>query len=401
MTILRDLAGVLLFDPTRLRALAARRALIFSVVFLVAGFLTFVLIRNSVYADLREDLQVVASPGVFDQLLHLNVVQLVVFLSVVYMPAVICLSNAIAGDGLGLTVSREEYQTQLSALFPLWGLLLILTAPLQLVLPQFIVLGPFGISIGLLVLASVAIVYTVWAIRELNFVSTVAALGVFTISWVTLPIYYVLTAFLFALPLFIMLPLLYITYQRLRTHLGGRENERSFYRHLEILTINPQDADAQHQLGLIYLRRHAPEVAVRYFEAAVRIDPSLPDYHYYLGRAHEARGDWPAALEQYEETYRADPEFAQGDIFREVGKAYLHTGKTEKAIEFLQFFLGTRGSDPEGRFWLAMAFKDAGKPDDMRAQLNTILDQARSQPRFFRKGNREWVHRSRMMLRRP
>jgi len=401
MTFLRDLTGILAFSPSSLRALAARRATISSVVYLSAGFLIFVLIRNSVYAGLREESPLSLDPGVMGAFLQLNVVQVVLFLSLIYVPAVISLSNAIAGDGLGLTLSREEYQTQLSALFPLWGTLLLVVAPLQRVLPQFVVLGPMGVSIGLLILVTLITFYTVWAIRELNFISTVAALGVFVLSWLTLPLFYVLKSFFFALPLFIMLPILFILFQRVRSHIGGRESERAFHRHLQSLTINPQDADAQHQLGLIHLQRGNPEAAQRYFEAAVRIDPSLPDYHYYLGKALEARGDWPAALRQYEDTYRANPEFGQGDIFREVGKAYLQTGKTEKAVEFLQFFLRKRASDPEGRYWLAMALMQEGRSEEMRAQLNTILDQARSQPRFFRKENREWVHRSRMTLRRP
>ncbi len=80
-----------------------------------------------------------------------------------------------------------------------------------------------------------------------------------------------------------------------------------------------------------------------------------------------------------------------GDIFREVGKAYLHTGNMDKAIEFLNFFLQTRGSDPEGRYWLAVTLQKLGKPEETRVQLNTILEQARSNPRFFRKENRQWI----------
>ena len=105
------------------------------------------------------------------------------------------------------------------------------------------------------------------------------------------------------------------------------------------------------------------------------------------------------ALEEYEETYRLNPEQSLGDIFREVGKAYLHTGNVDKAIEFLEFFLQTRGSDPEGRYWLAVALHKQGKPEEMRVQLNTILEQARSNPRFFRKEKRAWVLRARTLLR--
>ncbi len=398
MTIVRTLAALLAFRAPALRTLAAKRAVILGCLYLASGFIVFVVIRNSVYATLREYPAGFEPPGLLEAMWKLNAIQMVLFLSLVYVPAVICLSNAIAGDGLGLTVSREEYQTQSSALLPLWGTIFLISAPLQLLLPQFLVIGFFGISLGLLTLIVSIAVYTIWAIRELNHISTVAAAAVFALSWATLPLFYVLSMFFFALPLFIIIPVLYIGYQRYHSFLEDRGDERSFHRYLQTLALNPQNADAQYQLGLICLKRGKLEEAQRHFEDACRIDPQVPDYHYYLGRACEASGDWACALGQYEETYRHDSQYGQGDIFREVGKGYLQTGRLEKAVEFLSFFLGIRGSDPEGRYWLAVALGRLGKEDEMRAQLHTILGQARSQPRFFRKEKREWVTRSRTLL---
>ena len=88
-----------------------------------------------------------------------------------------------------------------------------------------------------------------------------------------------------------------------------------------------------------------------------------------------------------------------GDILREVGKGYLHAGNTDKGMEFLKFFLTKRSSDPEGRYWLAVALQESGDIDQVRIQLNTILEQARSNPRFFRKENREWIYKARSLIR--
>jgi tetratricopeptide (TPR) repeat protein len=241
--------------------------------------------------------------------------------------------------------------------------------------------------------------YTFWAIKQLNYLSPVQALGVFLLTWFTAPLYYVLASFLFALPLFIMIPLIFFGYQWLRGYQSAHIGERAYQQHLHTLTANPQDADAQYQLGLIYLKRRSLDAARRYFESAIKIDPVDADYHYYLGRAFELKGEWARALEQYEETYRINPEHGLGDIFREVGKGYLHTGNPEKAIEFLNFFLTKRGSNPEGRYWLAVALKESGDTAQMNAQLQMIVEQARSNPRFFRKENREWIYRARNLIR--
>jgi tetratricopeptide (TPR) repeat protein len=396
MTFLHNLLGTLVLRAAAIRALGEERAVFRGIVCFTVGFLTFALVRSAVYLSSLEPASVEA--GLLSSFFHLNLLQAILFFAVIYIPAVILLGNSISGDGLGFYISKGEYQAHVSALLPLWGTIFLISAPFQWF---FLVPWPelFGISLGLLVLVILMMVYSVWAIRELNFLSSAAALGVFVLSWFTLPVFYVLTAFLFALPLFILIPAIYLAFQRMRTHVDSRVGERNLQQHLHTLTLNPHDADAHHQLGLIHLKRRNLEAAQRYFSAAMKIDPKDPDYHYFLGRVLELKGDWPRALECYEETYRINPEYGLGDIFREVGKAYLHAGRLEKAIEFLKFFLESRGSDPEGRYWLAVALQKTGNPENMKAQLNTILEQARSNPRFFRRENREWLYRARMLLR--
>jgi tetratricopeptide (TPR) repeat protein len=400
MTFLSRLLGILSFRPTALRAQAERQALFGGAVWFCVGLLCYDLVRNSVYAALPE---LSYRPGLLDSTFNLGVIQLLFFLLIIYVPAIIVLSNLISGDGLGFSISKQEYRMHVSALLPLWGMLFLIVAPLQWLVPHFLVIASFAggieVSVGWLVRAGLIAVYSPWAIKQLDCLSPAQAIGVFILSWFTWPLYYLVTSFVFALPFFILIPLVYFGYLRLRDYAAAHAGERTFQQHLHTLTLNPQDADAHYQLGLLQLKRGSLDAAWRYFESAAKIDPSDPDYHYFLGRTCEKKGEWGQALEQYEETYRLNPEYGLGDIFREVGKGYLHTGRTDKAIEFLKFFLEKRNSDPEGRYWLAVALKKAGDSEQMRLQLNTIVEQARSQPRFFRRENREWLYRARQMIR--
>jgi len=401
MTFLRDLLGTLAFRSRSLRALAARRSVVPAFLCLVIGFLAFVLVRGRVYAVLDNSPFVREPISFLESFLASNLLQTILFLSLVYVPALIALSNTVAGDGLGFSLSRAEYTSHLSALLPMWGLLFLVAAPVQWLAPQFLVVGDFGVSVGMAWLLGSMVAYTVWAIKEMDYIPPAAALGVFALSWFTFPVFFVLTRFLLALPFFILLPFLYVFIMRFRELVAVKGSIRSFQQHLRSLTINPRDADAHYQLGLLHYQQRHLDAAQGYFEQAVSIDPQDPDYHYFMGRVCEASGDWQKATEEYEATYRLNSEYGLGDIFREVGKGYLHTGRTEKAIEFLQFFLDRRGSDPEGRYWLAAALRRTGKIDDMRVHLNTILSQARTNPRFFRKENREWIYRARILLRSP
>jgi tetratricopeptide (TPR) repeat protein len=396
MTFLLDLLGMLRFHRRALRAQAGRQAVVSGLICFVAGFLAFSIVRNTVYSELPD---FAGQSEFFDAFFSLNLVQAVLFLLLVYIPAVIILSNAMSGDGLGFAVSRQEYRAHASVLLPLWGLLFLIDTPLQYYIPQFLIIRDFGISVAMLVLLPLMLVYTLWAIKQLNYLSIAQALAIFFLSFFTLPVYYVLTSFLMSVPFFIMIFLLYFGYQWIRGYFASQINERAFRQHLHTLTLNPQDADAHYQLGLTHLKRGNLDVARRYFESALKIDPADPDHHYSLGRAYELSGEWAKALEQYEETYRLNPEYGLGDIFREVAKGYLHIGSVEKAIEFLKFFLTKRGSDPEGRYWLALALQKSGDHEQMRLHLNTILEQARSNPRFFRKEKREWIYKARALLR--
>ena len=75
------------------------------------------------------------------------------------------------------------------------------------------------------------------------------------------------------------------------------------------------------------------------------------------------------------------------------------SGRAEWPLLAVNGSTSKRGSDPEGRYWLAVALQKSGDADQMRMQLNTILEQARSNPRFFRKENREWIYKARSLLR--
>lgn len=398
MTLISSYLGILAFRSGALRFLSDRRALVPGLFCFAGGYLSYALVRSRVYEFLPEMASYRQAGSLFA--VAMDLLRALVFLLVIYVPFIAAASNAVSGYGLGFSLSRRDYQGHLAVLLPLWGMLFLIVAPLQWLFPHFLVLGEtFEFSIGIVSRSILVALYTLWAIRRLNYLSGFQALGVFALSCFTYPLYFLLASFALALPLFFMIPLIYWGIHWVRSYLTSHAGERELQLRLQALTVNPQDADAHYQLGLIHLKRGDLNAARERFQKAMEIDPADADYHYHLGRVHERKGEWDHALERYEETYRLNPEYGFGDIFREVGKAYLHAGFTAKAIEFLKFFLTKRGSDPEGRYWLAVAFQKMGDDEQARAQLSLIAEQARLSPRFFRRENREWIYRARNMLR--
>jgi len=192
MRLIRDLAGMLCFRLPSLQAAAGRRALAIGMVFLAAGFLSYGMVRNAVYADLiTERLSMPGWEWLSGQA-RLHLVPFLSYAALLYLPVLVCLANALAGDGLGFSVSVSEYLRHASALLPLWGALFLLAAPIQWFWPEFLVVGPFGVSIGLLALSLAWTVHTVWALAGVSRIPILLSVATVVLSLFTLPLFYLL-----------------------------------------------------------------------------------------------------------------------------------------------------------------------------------------------------------------
>lgn len=65
---------------------------------------------------------------------------------------------------------------------------------------------------------------------------------------------------------------------------AGLRRQQNFRRMLDAAAINPHDAEAQYQLGLIYQQRRQYSAAIQRFKNAVAIDSAETDAHFQLGR---------------------------------------------------------------------------------------------------------------------
>jgi hypothetical protein len=398
MKFLKKLICMLGFRIRALDSLAERQAVFMGVICFVIGFLAYAFVRN---ADSTEWM-IRQTEGLYF-FFNLQIIEVLLFLAFVYVPVVILGANALSGDSPGLFIPGRDYRIHLAVLFPLWGGACLIAAPVQWLIPHGLIVemgdNSIGIYVGTMVRSILSIVYTLWAIKQLNAVSYGRTLGVLALSCLTFPVYYVLTTYWQVCLIFSLILLIWMAFRGIRSrHIAGTKT-RDMRRHLQALTENPQDTDALYQMGLIHFHQRHMDAAQDYFARAIKISSGQPEYHYFLGRAYEAKDNWYQAIEQYEITCRLNPDYRLGDIHREVGKGYLHTGNVEKGRELLELFLSRHSSDMEGRYWLAVAFQKLGVVEQMRFHLNVILEQARSQPLSFRQTNREWIYRARNLRR--
>jgi tetratricopeptide (TPR) repeat protein len=160
----------------------------------------------------------------------------------------------------------------------------------------------------------------------------------------------------------------------------GLTSRQRMKRNLESLTINPRDADAHCQLGLIYLQRRQYEPAAERFQKAIETDPSEPDAWYQLGRIARLQGRYADALSHCQTAARLDDKHSGSEVWRELGAVQFLSGRHEAARYALEKFIQRREYDPEGECWYGRVLAALGEPKAARQAFQTAVEAARTMP---------------------
>jgi len=178
--------------------------------------------------------------------------------------------------------------------------------------------------------------------------------------------------------------------------LAARQN---FKRQLELSTVNPRDADAHYQLGLIYMQRRAQTEAEASFRRALEIDPNEPDALFQLGRLLRQQGQDIEARQLLERGAQIDPKLASHQVWRELGAVALATGQAAEALTHLDYYVNVREYDPEGLVLYGRALKSLQRPAEARAAFEKALEAVRTAPKFRRGELSPWEKQARQELR--
>ena len=188
--------------------------------------------------------------------------------------------------------------------------------------------------------------------------------------------------------------LLYYGYQYLRGDVGdvlaSFGARQSFKRYLAAATINPRDADAHYQLGLIHLQRRQLDEAADRFARAVAIDPREVDAHYQLGRLARQQGRFEDARQHFDAVVTRDERHASHEVWREIGATYLESESFEHAKWALEKFVAARPHDPEGLYRLGVASRRLGDASVAQEMFRRSIEAVDTAPRYIRRQTGSW-----------
>lgn len=170
---------------------------------------------------------------------------------------------------------------------------------------------------------------------------------------------------------------------------------QNFKRFLHNATVNPKDADAHVQLGLIYLQRRQEAKATEHFTRAIEIDKHEIDANYELGKIARGKGELQDALNHFSIVVEQNDKYSLSEVWREIGATYLAAKMLGEAREALERFIDRRPFDPEGLYYLGKTLKAQGEMDKARDVFNQAIESAKTSPDFRRRDFKNWVRLAR------
>jgi tetratricopeptide (TPR) repeat protein len=310
-------------------------------------------------------------------------------LAAIYVPGVLLIAKLFALSGGFGAAFQRDYSPLLTCTAMAWTAANLALAVTVRVLPS----AAFAILTGLAYLYFAILMF--FAVRTVFETGNVNAAAIVCLSWIPLvgaaflwgPIRFILGWL--ASPFFLL-----YAYFFLGSEIGnlgtGLRKRQHFRRMLEAAALNPHDADAQYQLGLIHQQRRQYTEAIQRFQNAVAIDPGATDAHFQLGRIAREQGRLKDALAHFQAVIDQDPKHSQGEILRELGAVYLAASQYQDARTFLTEYIELRPYDTEGLYYLAQALEGLGSLAEAREIYRRATEAARTAPRYLRRATARW-----------
>jgi tetratricopeptide (TPR) repeat protein len=196
--------------------------------------------------------------------------------------------------------------------------------------------------------------------------------------------------------------LLFLLFMLLRGYfsdiMGTQRAKAAFKQNLESATLNPADASAHYNLGLIHQSRGELQAARERFERALQIDPEEIDASYQLGRIARQEKRYADAIQNFEHVVTRNPAHSQHEVWREVAATYIAAGQFEDARTALEQFLEHRPSDPEGLYLMGRAHAGLGHKREATSLMQACIEAVKTAPAYKYRASKRWLNEAQQFI---
>ncbi len=152
---------------------------------------------------------------------------------------------------------------------------------------------------------------------------------------------------------------------------------------LAVVDRDPSNGAAVGSLGRLYQAHRYADQARRCYERAEELDPSSPDWPYYLGFLAAGRGAHDEAARRFERVLELRPSYWAARV--RLGNALLAAGDTDGAEDAFRAVRAASPGTPWGELGLGKAARRRGQPEVAAEHLRTALalDAAHRETRYL------------------
>ena len=180
--------------------------------------------------------------------------------------------------------------------------------------------------------------------------------------------------------------------------MGSHRAKAAFKQNLESATLNPADASAHYNLGLIHQGRGELDEARTRFERALEIDAEEIDASYQLGRIARQQKRYADAIQNFEQVVARNPAHSQHEVWREVAATYIAAGQFEDARTALEQFLEHRPSDPEGLYLMGRAHAGLGHKREATSLMQACIEAVKTAPAYKYRASKRWLNEAQQFI---
>ena len=325
----------------------------------------------------------------------------VLFLIVVFVPACLLATSLIHRRASFRVLLSQEYAQLVSCALYSWA-----AAHLMMLIPAVLLFqpggpGPTALEAALRLVPLPYFMFLIMlaarAVLRVGYGGAAGVVALGSLSLFALPLLPRLS-FILTSPFLLILAIILLR-NLLGDMVSSQRARESFKRNLEASTLNPADASAHYNLGLIYQQRGQRDEAKASFTRAIEIDPEETDAHYQLGRIAREEGRLAEAIGHFDASVSRNPEHSLSEVWREIGWTYFQAGQYEDSRAAFERFIDKRPSDAEGRYRYGLTLYQLGRADDAATEMRACIEAVRTSPAYKYRAEKHWANEAQAFLR--
>ncbi len=141
----------------------------------------------------------------------------------------------------------------------------------------------------------------------------------------------------------------------------------------KLIQTNPQDEEAQFNLGYAYSQLGRREEAIHHYEECLKWVPGYAEAHNNLGNLLVGKKEFEAGLMHFKKALESQPENSGAQ--NNNGKVFALQSKLLEAIPYFQAAVQLNPRNYEARYNLGTAYLSTGQYEEAQKELGSVLEE--------------------------